>query len=108
MALDKKTDIVYYDSAAGKTGRANGKTGSGTMERMTVAEATAARGIESFDYALPQGFVDELRTYGEEARGNFVWSYGPGCGIFGLPAAITAEGDAIASRLPECGPYANG
>lgn len=58
---------------------------------MTVKEAAEARGINSFDTALPQGWVDEVWSeYGYDVRGHFVMSYDKG--PMGNPAPITEEG----------------
>lgn len=71
---------------------------------MTVREAAEARGIETFDSALPQGWVDEIRErFGLDVRGHFVWSYdyGGGCA-----APITEGGDDIEMFLVRRGYHA--
>jgi len=60
--------------------------------RLTVKEQAERLypGI-TFDYALPQPWVDECRTMGFDVRGHAVWLYPAGAGAFGEPGALTQE-----------------
>lgn len=70
---------------------------------MTIYEAAEARGIEVFDSALPQNFVDAVQKQtGQSPVGHFVWSYDRIDGLrnlFGIPAPITREGDEIMEKM---------
>lgn len=73
--------------------------------RMSVSDAATLRGINRFDTALQQDWVDMVRRdFGENVVGHFVWSYDV-VGIFGYPAPITAEGDRIDERLASALPF---
>lgn len=76
---------------------------------MTKGEAVKQRGIEnhSFDYALPQTWVDMVIKYfepyfskytHEQIVSNLVWYYEDNS--FGRPFGITDLGDEIVRRLP--------
>lgn len=60
---------------------------------MTIPEAAAARGIVTYDTALPDGFIIEFTALAGDPRRQIVWCYD--ANLFGAPAAITAEGDAL-------------
>lgn len=48
------------------------------------------------DYALPQGWVDDVqRATGKNPVPHFVWYYPPSSGVFGMPMPITMDGYAI-------------
>ena len=61
----------------------------------SVYEAAKARGLQTFDTALPQAWVDKMHKRGMDVRGHFVWCY-DGPGIFGYPHPITHEGEVMA------------
>lgn len=73
---------------------------------MTKAELVKALGIdkESFDYALPQDWVDEVaKCLPGQMRGqivpNFVWLYDEKAEIFGRPCSLSFEGNEILSHI---------
>ena len=68
----------------------------------TKPELAEAAGIETYDTALPQGWLDRVRAVtGEYPLADFVWSYDPPNRVIGRPAAITEAGTALLARLPE-------
>jgi len=63
----------------------------------TVGEAASARYEgQTYDHALPQGWVDACCERGLDPRGHFVWLYDD---YVGRPAPVTEEGDRICSLL---------
>ena len=69
---------------------------------MTKHERAAAAGIQTFDTALPQQWLDRVRALtGEYPLADFVWSYDPPHRVIGRPAAITEAGTALLARLPK-------
>lgn len=62
-------------------------------ESETVGQAARRMyGDATYDYALPQTWVNACREYhGIDVCGNFVWLYPEG-NLAGIPAAITIEG----------------
>jgi hypothetical protein len=60
---------------------------------MTIQEAAASRGLETYDTALPDAFVAEIAALAGDPRRQIVWCYDTD--VFGGPAAITPEGDAL-------------
>ena len=57
-------------------------------------------GLRSYDTALPQEWVDDVKSVTGEyvgARGLFVWSY-DGAGIFGKPVALNEAAEAILAQ----------
>ena len=63
----------------------------------TKGELAEARyGKQTFDFALPQGWVDACRDRGYEVVPHFVWLYDD---YVGRPAPLTDEGDRILSLL---------
>lgn len=47
-------------------------------------------GLQEYDAALPQEWVDECLNAGYDPRGSFVWAYGTGQ-ILGSPFPLTKE-----------------
>lgn len=63
----------------------------------TIGEAAIARYEgQTYDHALPQGWVDACCERGLDPRGHFVWLYDD---YVGRPAPVTEEGDRICSLL---------
>lgn len=64
-----------------------------------------ARGYEIVDYALPQGWVDEVREkFGLDVVPHFVWCYD--LVTFEVPAPITETGDEMDLFLTRKGYHA--
>lgn len=47
--------------------------------------------VGTFDYAIPEGFNDQIREFIDFPPGHFVWSY-EGGSIFGFPRPLTESG----------------
>ena len=63
----------------------------------TVGEAAEARYAgQTYDHALPQGWVDACCEKGLDPRGHFVWLYDD---YVGRPAPITGDGDRKKTKL---------
>lgn len=63
----------------------------------TRGEAAEARYAgQTYDHALPQGWVDACCEKGLDPRGHFVWLYDD---YVGRPAPITGDGDRMVSLL---------
>lgn len=60
---------------------------------MTIREAADARRLVTYDTELPEGFIEEFSGIAGDPRRKIVWCYD--AGVFGGPAAITPEGDAL-------------
>ncbi len=73
---------------------------------MNVKEAAEAKGLDSWDSALPQIWVDEVRKLlpeGMRPMGNIVWCYRWDAAGFsdnwGRPVAVTYEGELLLGWL---------
>ena len=68
---------------------------------MTIYDMAEARGIKKFDSAMPQGWVNAMRSeLNTDVRGHFVWSY-EGPSLFGAPVPISGFGDYVALMHPD-------
>jgi hypothetical protein len=47
--------------------------------------------VGTFDYAIPEGFNDQMREFIECPPAHFVWSY-EGNSLFGFPRPLTESG----------------
>ncbi len=55
---------------------------------------------ETFDYALPQTWVDEVsKKTGDEIAPHFVWLYDKEGGLFGRPSSISLKGNRILFKI---------
>ena len=62
---------------------------------MTIQERCKQMGLKSYDTALPQPWVDDMRyKHGVDVLGHVVWSY-DNAGVFGKPIGLTPEGVAM-------------
>lgn len=61
--------------------------------RITLSEVIKLLGVDqqTFDYALPQNWVDDMVARVGDPRGHFVWLYEKGS-CFGVPRPVTHEG----------------
>lgn len=61
---------------------------------MTKQDALKSLGIDEtkIDYALPESFNNEMRTFIECPPAHFVWSY-EGKTVFGFPRPLTVDGN---------------
>ena len=71
----------YWPLPAGPFARGGQETKGQAAERLYL-------GL-TFDYALPQQWVDEMRLMGFEPVPCVVWGYGPGDGLTGRPWPLT-------------------
>lgn len=68
---------------------------------MNIDKAAEARGIKTFDTALPQGWWDRFyQETGENPCGHFVWSYDKATWL-GAPEPVTEHGDALLAAHPD-------
>jgi hypothetical protein len=64
------------------------------LAEQTIQERAIEMGLEAYDTALPQMWVDEMRDKGHDVRGHFVWCYDI-ARVLGLPVAMTPEGESM-------------
>ena len=58
----------------------------------TKGDLGSLLGLSSFDYALPQDWVDKVKTMGIDPVPFYVWSYDtPGSTVFGKPLNLAEE-----------------
>lgn len=69
---------------------------------MDIQAINKQLGHTSWDYALPQDWVDEvISVTGKNPFGHIVWSY-KDAGVFGKPVAITPLGATILKEFDPC------
>lgn len=62
-------------------------------------QLAAAKGLRTYDTALPQEWVDRFAAdTGFSPVGHFVWSYDEAV-MFGAPVALTPEGEAAWAKF---------
>ena len=67
----------------------------------TIDQAATERGYVVYDTALPQTWVDQIKSRtGIYVIGHFVWCYDVGS-VFGWPAPVTHTGAGILKDLNE-------
>lgn len=57
----------------------------------------ALQALETFDYAIPIGWVDDVKAKTGEYPEHFVWAYRQGS-IWGEPWPLTPEAEALLRR----------
>jgi hypothetical protein len=73
------------------------------MTKQAVIKRLELEGA-TFDWALPQNWVNEVAHYlperlKNEIGGNFVWLYDEGARMFGRPCSISFDGNEILSYV---------